>query len=268
MANLTSNLKTFGSTGTEYPDGYSYLEGEQPVDDWDNYVVYHTIEEIHNLQDVVNDRLESGQGTSLPGNSENGELFYDSDNGELFYDNNGSWERLIKASGDTMDGSLYFDGSGILSSGELPIFSDTDVQGSVSVSDELSVKDAALRNAWYDKFEGGTVADGAFVPMRTIELGPGERISFYEASLTANGIDEPAPSGVELRIVDSSGSGTSILTGDGATLYAQETGEPLDFYENSGSSTITLAVGLDNGYHGTGAGGDETLFGGFIAKKS
>lgn len=63
MATYTTNLKTWGSTGQEYPDNYSYVEGEQPVDAWDNFFNYNTIEDIQHLVDLTNARVADEDGS-------------------------------------------------------------------------------------------------------------------------------------------------------------------------------------------------------------
>lgn len=54
MATLSTALKTWGSGGSEYPDNYSYVEGEQPVDAWDNYLTSNIISDIQTLIDRIN----------------------------------------------------------------------------------------------------------------------------------------------------------------------------------------------------------------------
>ncbi|MFC6717878.1 hypothetical protein ACFQGT_09585 [Natrialbaceae archaeon GCM10025810] len=83
MADYSSNLKTWGSIGSEYPDGYNYVEGEQPVDAWDNFFNYNAQKDLDHLISLTNKRLESGSGTSYPGSPEDGELCWRSDNGRL-----------------------------------------------------------------------------------------------------------------------------------------------------------------------------------------
>ncbi|ELY47293.1 hypothetical protein [Natronorubrum sulfidifaciens] len=83
MADYTSNLKTWGDTGSEYPDGYNYVEGEQPVDAWDNFFNHNAQKDIDHLVSLTNKRLESGKGTNYPGSPENGELCWRSDNSRL-----------------------------------------------------------------------------------------------------------------------------------------------------------------------------------------
>lgn len=63
MPNYSSNLTTWGSTGTQYPNGYQYEAGEQPVDGWDNFFNYNVIEDINHLIDVTNNDLIAKDGS-------------------------------------------------------------------------------------------------------------------------------------------------------------------------------------------------------------
>jgi len=44
-----TNLKSWGDTGLEYPDAYSYQDGVPPVDRWDNFLIHNIIEDINFL---------------------------------------------------------------------------------------------------------------------------------------------------------------------------------------------------------------------------
>lgn len=63
MPNYSTNLKTWGNVGQEYPDNYSYVEGEQPVDAWDNFIMTNVIDDIEHLIDVTNNELLARDGT-------------------------------------------------------------------------------------------------------------------------------------------------------------------------------------------------------------
>lgn len=76
MANYSTLLKSWGASGSEFPDGYSYIEGEQPVDDWDNFVTSNLIGDTQHLISLTNSRIESSYGSTLPTSGEDGELFY------------------------------------------------------------------------------------------------------------------------------------------------------------------------------------------------
>lgn len=83
MPSYSTQLTTWGSSGQEPPDGYSYVEGEQPVDAWDNFVAYHIAEDINHLVDVTNNDLLAADGsTPLAGDltDDVGNLIWDNDN--------------------------------------------------------------------------------------------------------------------------------------------------------------------------------------------
>lgn len=63
MPNITTNLKTWGSTGSEYPDNYNYAEGEQPVDEWDNFFNSEVETAIGELITAVNTDLLAADGS-------------------------------------------------------------------------------------------------------------------------------------------------------------------------------------------------------------
>lgn len=85
----SSNLKSWGATGSEYPDGYSYVEGEPPVDEYDNFIMHnliedvqHTINEVNNIDvsgDIENHRATEVHDVAQPpedhGNEEHTETY-------------------------------------------------------------------------------------------------------------------------------------------------------------------------------------------------
>jgi hypothetical protein len=50
----STNLLSWGDAGVAYPEGYSHIEGEQPVDAWENYFKHNVIADIKWLIDEVN----------------------------------------------------------------------------------------------------------------------------------------------------------------------------------------------------------------------
>jgi hypothetical protein len=97
MADYTTNLKVWGSTGQEHPDNYSYLEDEAPVDAWDNFVTYNLISDVKShLIPLTNSRIESDYGSTRPTSPEDGHLFYDSDSPALeqYRASDSSWHSL------------------------------------------------------------------------------------------------------------------------------------------------------------------------------
>jgi len=63
MPNYSTNLNTWGSTGQAPPANYSYEEGEQPVDAWDNFLMSNIINDIEHLIDVSNNELLARDGS-------------------------------------------------------------------------------------------------------------------------------------------------------------------------------------------------------------
>lgn len=96
MANYSTNLTTWGDTGASYPAGYSYLDGEQPVDAWDNFTNYNLIEDVKHLISLTNDRLESTKGTTRPTSPEEGQLFFDTDGDLLEVYDGAAWFTVAK----------------------------------------------------------------------------------------------------------------------------------------------------------------------------
>lgn len=263
MANYSTNLKTWGSTGSEYPDSYNYVEGEQPVDAWDNFVNHNLITDVQHLISLTNDRLESDAGTSRPSTPENGHLFHDTGNGELeWYDSaESTWESVMPKSGGTFTASINMGGRPINdSTGTLTIGAGLDVNGAAAFDG------AALQHAWFSKQEGGTVNTGTSVPVGSFELADNDTLYVTQAMLTEDGFTTPAPSGLNLLIVPNGSSNTTILSGDGTTLYLNETGTPYASYTNTTGSTQEVAIMLDNGDYGSGVGSDTSGYGGYIAR--
>lgn len=257
MANYSTSLKTWGSAGSEYPDNYDYEQGEQPVDEWDNFLTYNLISDVDHLISLTNKRLESSSDTSDPSSPEGGELVYRSDTQDLkVYDDGSSrWYNALFADAPVLEEPLDVDGNTI-----------TDSSGNeVAVNDHLSIQSAALDNAWASKFEGGTVPENDSVALRAFELDDGETLFVTQAHLSNDGFTTPVVSGVDLSIVSETGNVTTILSGDGSTLYADESGRPYESYTNTTGSSEVVVVVLDNGDNNSGSGGDAQAFGGFIA---
>jgi len=176
MADYTSNLKTWGATGAEYPDGYSYLEGEQPVDDWDNFIRYNAIEDLDHLINVTNRRIESNSGTAHPSNPESGHLSYLSDEERLYHRDTtlGSWVGLVRLDGDTMEGSLDMGGFSIENIGGFNLDADGDLSGN-------DLNDSSAGTTLYDASAGkiplGAIAENQVTVNAGSHLSGGGTIS-------------------------------------------------------------------------------------------
>lgn len=271
MANYSSNNKSWGATGSEFPDGYNYIEGDQPVDAWDNFRVNNELNDIEHLISLTNKRLESVSGSSHPSSPETGHLSHRTDSpgsgtGEqtFVYDgSSSSWERLMKASGDTMEGRIDTGGYAIESS-----------TGKVTVANALEANGADLRYEKFSNQAGGTVPSGTIVNLQTFGLADGETIHISQASLTEDGFTGICPSGIDLIVYDenqyadpANSSPDVVVSGDGTNLYDDEEGNPeLVSVTNTSGGHLTLALGLDNGYFNGGVGADQQAFGSFIGR--
>lgn len=106
MTEYNSNLKTWGSVGEEYPSGYQYVKGEQPIDEWDNFVNRNLIKDVKHLVELTNKRLDTSSGTSYPGSPTPGHVAWRSDSRVLavYDENNSSWRELAyKADVENID---------------------------------------------------------------------------------------------------------------------------------------------------------------------
>lgn len=157
MSNLTTDLKAWGSTGSLWPDTYSQVEGEAPVDDWHNKLFSELIANVKDdLIPTVNGRAESYVGNTRPASPEDGHQFVDLDDSKFDFYDGASWNTLaldsdlnnhtgrtdnphsvtasqlnaLQTSGGTLTGSLTLDDSPALfenasSGGKAASFIDT-----------------------------------------------------------------------------------------------------------------------------------------------
>lgn len=265
MSNLTSNLKSWGSTGSAWPNGYAYAAGEQPVDQWDNYFNDNVVKEIQSLQSVVNDRIESDAGTAQPSAPETPHLFFDTDAANDAFEvyTGSTWRRLLYADGDAMSGQLDMAGNAITdsSAGSLTLSDDTTITGAATINGSATIDGAGLDAAWADKFEGGSIPASDFVPLRTFELADGETLYVTQAHLTQDGYTTAAASGINLIITPDGSTNVTVLSGDGATLYADEVGAPVASYTNTTGAPQVVAVAIENTTTASKKG-----YGGFVCR--
>lgn len=98
--------------------------------------------------------------------------------------------------------------------------------------------------------ESGTVSDTNQGILVIDHLASGETAEIYKAALTlADG--QAAPSGLDLELVtlDNAGGYTSratLITGDGSTVFDDETGSPLASYTNNSGGGQSVAVLVNN----------------------
>jgi hypothetical protein len=134
------------------------------------------------------------------------------------------------------------------------------------------VWDADARYDYWSNHEIGTVPAGDFVPIGTFALADNETLEVTQASLTADGFDTAAPSGIDLIVAENSGTTSTelkatILSGDGTTFYNDETGSPLASYQNTSGSEQTVVIAINNGDFGqSGVGSSQTAAAQYIAR--
>jgi hypothetical protein len=119
MADYTTNLKDWASTGQPWPTDYKYTVDEAPIDVYDNNFNYNTIKDIKHLIALTNSRIESEKGSTKPSTPESEHLFIDSDDGKFHWYGNGSWSRVFDADGDTLGGTLDADGNQLANVGSI-----------------------------------------------------------------------------------------------------------------------------------------------------
>ena len=165
MANYSTLLKTWGDTGQEYPNGYSVVEGEQPVDAWENFAKYNLIEDVHHLISLTNQRIETDKGPSgtEPASPETSHLFHDIDNESLsFWDGTaGSWHRVLAADGDTLEGALDFDGKAAQNVGPLNMAATADLDGNDLVDGVDAIWDSVSGHVPQSALENDSVTVSA-----------------------------------------------------------------------------------------------------------
>lgn len=154
MSDYDTQLKSWGATGSIYPTGYSHIEGEQPVDDWDNFFKHNTIEDVKHLISLTNKRVETGSGSAFPTSPNTSHAFYRSDKERLYtWDSTRSeWNGLLKFDGDSMEGDLDLGGNNLSGVGSLTLAGQVDLGGN-------DLKDTASGKLLYDASAGSIPLD-------------------------------------------------------------------------------------------------------------
>lgn len=156
---------------------------------------------------------------------------------------------------------------------KIPLYDfDTDGSGVTAVTDRRVIgqqRAVARSDNIYQKFEGGTVANNSFVPLQTFKLQHNEELYVSSATLSEDGLNNAAPTGINLIFVRQGDTTpiATLLSGDGATFYADESGTPFYSYTNTSGSSEVAAIAINNGDLGqTGSGDDQIAHGGFTAR--
>lgn len=210
MANYSTNLKTWGGTGEAFPDGYSYVEGEQPVDAWDNFVNYNLIADVSDhLIPLTNSRIETDKGASgnEPTSPETSHLYSDEGNEVLrrWNDTASVWRNIateywVNNNADVPNAD-YADDAGLYKGNDI----DSDGDGKVDAADSAD----NATNA--DQYDNTAPSDGTSGQVMKTD---GTAASWGNISLSVQATD----------YTDVSGSRS------GGTWYQNTTGNPLLVY--------------------------------------
>lgn len=263
MATYQTSLKVWGSTGSEYPDNYNYVEGDQPVDAWDNFF---NAEVISNIQTIVsalnNDVLQTDGSNALAANLDIGQnALNDVDKIDNIDD------IIVDIDSDASQTTATLQ---ITHDAQAETLLKVDESGAVTVPNgTFSNRGARIDQDMYQKQEGGTVEAGDMVVIGQFNLADGQTLNVQQAVLSEDGFTTPADSGIDLIIafdgdVDSTDTVT-VLGGDGTTLFDDEEGNPLASRTNSSGAAVTAAIAIDNGHFNAGTGVNTQAYGGYNA---
>lgn len=125
-------------------------------------------------------------------------------------------------------------------------------------------------NDWYEKGESGVVLAGDVNNLITTHLANNETLYIDLATLIKTD-GQPAPSELDMVIATLNNTGgatkqTTIVSGDGSTVYDKETGDPLASYQNTSGAGQSVMVGVDNGYFNAGTSANQSTLAGVLAK--
>lgn len=292
MAIPTKPTYTHGSTGTEPTQAINYANGD-PVDaDEFDYFLNTPFEKIKDIIDTLND-IDSGALTvgsatdaanvtgTYKGNDidSNGDGIVDAANNSTLVkgndiDSDGDG-RVNAADTSTLvkGNDIDTDGDGIVDDAENVTGTykgnDIDSDGDGSVDDAENVRGVDIFVDAISASESGIVNAGNAATVVSTELQDQERLRIYRAAFHAPG-GSPASNGVDLIVAsfDSSGdtSEVTILSGDGASLYSKEVGQPLASYQNTDGEVQHIEIMIDNGHFNTGTGSNENVVANITAR--
>lgn len=357
MTSYTSQLKTWGDSGVEYPDNHSQNDNVPPVDAYHNFLFSNVIDDVLHLVDVTNTRLDSSVGNTRPSSPVDGQLFWNISNTpavlEVYDETYGNWKKVSASdqlnnhindetnphnvtaaqagaspSSHNHDGRYVrtiLDGDTTVNNVETVIFSsnlevidqgngvvtivaDSGVDSHTAISEDgtqtvgsvddinfvghlnviddgdgtVTIDPTHNHDSRYVKFdtdifykqEGGTVADGYFVPMGQFRVPNGDSLYVEQAVLSEDGFNQPAANGVRLVIASETATSfndtVTILSGDGSTMYSGEDSSnngsfPISFSNGTGSD-LSVTIGVDNGHFYSGTGQDVPVFAGYKAR--
>jgi len=109
----------------------------------------------------------------------------------------------------------------------------------------------------------GIATAGDFTVLLTGNAADGETVHIDQATFVmSDGTAVPSGCDAIIATLDNAGGGTSqttILSGDGSTIYDDEIGNPLASYTNTSGAAQTVAIGVDNGNWNAGSGANQSV---------
>lgn len=222
--NYNSILKTWGATGTEYPDAYSYKKDESPVDEWDNYFAYNVVKDLEHLIDVTNNDLLLRNG---------GSLLSDLD------------VAGFSLNGDA--GNVDFGGTEITVGGTLDVLQSISIGGNITLGstgtvDGVNVSDHASNNSAHHTRYADSEAVSAINGETTLSVdvtGDADTLDGFHASELGLSIEEDGVSSVDNSTgIDFTGHLNVTDDGDGTVTI-----DPTHYHDGRYSK---LFVGVQN----------------------
>ena len=225
MSNYTSDLKSWGDVGVAYPDGYSHLAGEPPVDGWENFFKHNVIGDLDSLINITNNRIETDKGTSAnkPSTPEASHLFYatDIESFEYWDSTESSWHRLLAADGDSLEGALDFAGNSAHNVGPMNMAGDLDLASNSLLDGTATLWDSTNQ----------------FIPQTNLE---NDSLTITAGSGLSGGGSVSLGSSVTLDVSGGSGSGLDADTVDG--FHAEDLGVNV---EEKGTLQVSSSTGIN-----------------------
>lgn len=234
---ISDIIPPWGDSGERWPNNFQYQGGDQVNEKHLDYF----ISQVGVLEDDIRSALTDidSDADGVVDEADTANLYkgvdIDTDGDGVVNDSN--LYRGLGPSDGTSGQFLKTDGTAI-SWASLPVNTETaDASGVVDTGDAANVYSTELEDT------------------ESLDV---TRATFMQSDGTA------VASGCDLIIatLDNAGSGTSqttVLSGDGTTVYDESTGTPLAQYTNNSGATQTVMVAVDNGNFNTGSGSPQDV---------
>lgn len=232
MADYSTDLPTWGALGSEPPQGYAYQADVSPVDDFDNYTTYNSIEDIKHLVSLTNSRIESDTQDTAP-SPETGHIWHDSGSGKLkYYDNtSGGWKTVLSQQALSSLSFSHADLPDVSPDDHHSRYSDSEAGSVISnhVFDEIALSDIdgpnQNRSLGVDDSEGVLFRNGSG---NTYPLWSSENVNAGSDISISGG---ESASGTPVKVAHNTSYNDGSVTTGGATV--------IDDIEANGSGHVT-----------------------------